>query len=84
MSIEILRSVLGWCAVINYGVLLLWFLFFMFAHDWMHRFYSRWFRLPVEQFDIIHYAAMGIYKIGIILFNLVPYVALLIVARSGS
>lgn len=80
MSIEILRDVLGWCAVINYGVLLLWFLFFLFAHDWMHRFHGRWFRLPVEQFDTIHYAAMAIYKIGIILFNLVPYVALLIVA----
>ena len=80
MSIEILRDVLGWCAVINYGVLLLWFLFFLFAHDWMHRFHGRWFRLPVEQFDTIHYAAMAIYKIGINLFNQVPYVALLIVA----
>jgi hypothetical protein len=30
--------------------------------------------------DAIHYAGMAIYKIGIILFNLVPYVALLIVA----
>jgi len=84
MSIEMLRSVLGWCAVINYGVLLLWFLFFMSAHDWMHRFHSRWFRLPVEQFDTIHYAAMAIYKVGIILFNLVPYVALLIVAPGGG
>ncbi len=80
MSIEIARGVLGWCTVINYGVLLLWFLFFTLAHDWIYRFHARWFRLPVEQFDAIHYAVMGIYKIGIILFNLVPYVALLIVA----
>jgi hypothetical protein len=36
--------------------------------------------MPVEQFDAIHYAAMAIYKIGIILFNLVPYAALIIVA----
>jgi hypothetical protein len=36
--------------------------------------------MPVEQFDSIHYAGMAIYKIGIILLNLVPYVALLIVA----
>ena len=80
MSIEMVRGVLGWCAVINYGLLLWWFLFFTLAHDWMHRFHGRWFRLPIEQFDTIHYAAMGIYKIGIILFNLVPYFALLIVA----
>jgi hypothetical protein len=79
MNVEIARDVLLWCAAINYGVLLSWFLFFRFAHDWMYRFHSRWFRMPAEQFDAIHYTAMAIYKIGIILFNLVPYVALHIV-----
>lgn len=79
MSIELVRDVLLWCTLINYGVLLLWFLFFKTAHDWMHRLHGRWFRLPVEQFDAIHYAGMAIYKIVIILFNLVPYVALHIV-----
>lgn len=79
MSIEIARDVLLWCAAINYGTLLWWFLFFKFAHDWMHRFHGRWFRLSAEQFDAIHYAGMAIYKIGILLFNLVPYVALHIV-----
>jgi hypothetical protein len=76
MSLEVLRDLLLWCAVINYGVLLWWFLFFILAHDWMHRFHGRWFRLPVESFDAMHYAGMTLYKIGIILFNLVPYVAL--------
>jgi hypothetical protein len=79
MNLEIARDVLFWCTAINYGVLLLWFLFFRFAHDWRYRFHSRWFRIPAEQFDAIHYTAMAIYKIGILLFNLVPYVALLIV-----
>ena len=81
MNIEITRDVLLWCTVINYGVLLLWFLVFIFAHDWMHRLHGRWFRLTVEQFDAIHYTGMAIYKIGIILFNLVPYLALLIVQK---
>ena len=79
MSIELVRDVLLWCTLINYGVLLLWFLFFKTTHDWMHRLHGRWFRLPVEQFDTIHYAGMAIYKIVIIFFNLVPYVALRIV-----
>jgi hypothetical protein len=71
-------------AVINYAVLLSWFLAFRFAHDWMYRLHKRWFRIPVEQFDAIHYGSMAMYKIGVILFNLVPYVALLIVARWRS
>jgi len=79
MSIEILRGFLLWCAVTNYGVLLCWFLLFTLAHDWLHRLHSRWFRLTTEQFDAIHYASMAIYKVGILLLNLVPYVALHIV-----
>ena len=80
MNLAIARDVLLWCTAINYGVLLCWFLVFVFAHEWMFRLHGRWFRLPVEQFDAIHYAAMAVYKIGILLLNLVPYVALLIVA----
>ena len=79
MSIETARNALLWCAIINYGVLLVWFLFFILARDFMHRLHGRWFHLSVEQFDAIHYAGMAIFKLGIILFNLVPYIALGIV-----
>ena len=79
MSIEQLRDSLLWCTVINYGVLLVWFLFFILSHGWMHRFHSIWFHLSVEQFDAIHYAGMTVFKLGIILFDLVPYIALRIV-----
>jgi hypothetical protein len=54
---------------------------FMLAHDWMYEFHGRWFHLSVEQFDMLHYAGMSVYKIGIILFNLVPYIALYISRR---
>ncbi|MGR9087999.1 MAG: DUF6868 family protein [Gammaproteobacteria bacterium] len=76
MNLELVRDILLWCTVINYGMLLLWALTFVRAHEWMHRLHGRWFRLPVEQFDAIHYAGMAFYKIAIFLFNLVPYVAL--------
>jgi len=70
MSIEQTRSFLLWCTVINYGILLMWFLIFVLARDWMRRFHGRWFRLSDEQFDALHYVGMSIYKIGILLFNL--------------
>ena len=79
MTIDLVRDVLLWCTVINYGILLLWFLVFSLAHDWMYRFHGRWFRVSPEQFDAIHYAGIAFYKIGIFLFNLIPYVALRIV-----
>jgi uncharacterized protein DUF6868 len=76
MSIEAMRTLSLWCTVINYGILLVWFLVFAFAHDWMRQLHGRWFRLSDQQFDALHYAGMSIYKIGVLLFNLVPFLAL--------
>jgi hypothetical protein len=78
MSIELTRNLLLLCTLINYGILLIWFLVFVFARGWMRRLHGRWFRLSEEQFDALHYAGMSIYKIGILLFNLVPCVVLFV------
>ena len=66
MSIAIVHEVLLWCTVLNYGVLLVWFLFFLLAHNWIYGWHSQWFLLSREQFDTLHYAGMVLYKIGII------------------
>jgi hypothetical protein len=79
MSVDLLRRLLLWCTVINYGVLFVWFLVFVLARDWIQRLHGRWFRLSDERFDTLHYAGMSVYKIGILLFNLGPYVALCII-----
>lgn len=80
MTVEFFAEVLLWSAAINYGVLVVWFAMFTLVHDWMHRLHGRWFRLSVERFDALHYAALAFYKLCIILFNLVPYIALRIAA----
>jgi len=67
--------ILIFCTVINYAILFVWFGVFVFAHDWLYRMHSRWFKIPVETFDSIHYAGIAIYKIGIMLLNLVPLIA---------
>ena len=82
MTIEIMRKALLWCAVVNYGILLVWFLFFVLAHDRIYLLHSQWCRLSVEQFDMLHYAGMSTFKIGILLLNLVPYIALHVVHRA--
>lgn len=79
MSIEIVRSVLLWCTILNYAILLLWAMLLIFAHDGMYRLNSKFFRLTVEQFDLIHYGGIALYKIGVFLFNLMPCIALWIV-----
>jgi len=76
MTIETIRSVLAWCSLINLVLLFWWFLFLSLAHDWTYQYHRKWFRLSVEQFDVIHYAGMALFKIGILIFNLVPYLVL--------
>jgi len=80
VSTHEIKNILLWCAGLNYGLLIIWFGAFVFAHDWMYRLHARWFKLPVESFDAIHYAGLAVYKIGILLLNVVPLVALWLVS----
>ena len=79
MTLEVVRDVLGWCGVINIGILSIWWLFFTFAHDLMYRTHGKWFKIPVETFDTIHYAGIICFKAFVFLFVIVPYLALRIV-----
>lgn len=80
MALDRLREFLIWSTVINYAVLLVWFVAFVYAHDGLYRLHGRYFRLSVERFDALHYAGMASYKVGILLLNLVPLLALLIIS----
>ena len=79
MTVELIRDVLAWCAVINIGWLLWGCWMFALAHDFIFRLHGKWFKLTVERFDAIHYAGMAFFKTGIFLLNIVPYLALRIV-----
>ncbi len=79
MSIEVVRNALLWCTLLNYTLLIIWFLLYALPHNWLYRLCSRWFRLTIEQFDAISFAGIVFYKTAILLFNLVPYLALRII-----
>jgi hypothetical protein len=76
MTTNELKTFLLWCVALDYGLLLLWFGAFVYAHGWMYRIHTRWFKLSPETFDAIHYAGMTVFKIGIMLLGLAPLIAL--------
>lgn len=76
MNIAQLTDFLLYCTLINYVILLIWFFAFTFAKNWMKKLHRQWFNLSDQNFDAIHYSAMAVYKIGILLLNLVPFIAL--------
>jgi Family of unknown function (DUF6868) len=79
MTIEILTRFLAWCLVINYGILILWFLVFVLARDWIYGLHRKWYPISPEQFNAINYAGIAFYKILVFVFVLVPYIALRII-----
>ncbi|MEZ5566411.1 MAG: hypothetical protein R3F24_13320 [Gammaproteobacteria bacterium] len=83
MNIALLKDLLLWCLLANYGVLLVWFAAFAFGRKWLYGLHSRWFNITPEAFDLVHYAGMAIYKVGILLFNLVPLAALYFMANGS-
>lgn len=76
MNMMQLSDFLLYSLLINYGILIIWFVVFVFAKEWMKRLHGQWFKLSDQQFDAVHYGGMAVYKIGVLLFNLVPFIAL--------
>ena len=74
MNTALIRDFFLWYTLVGYGIVLLWFLIFVLAHDWVHRLHGRWFHLSTDMFDAIHYAGMALLKIGIMLFGLIPLI----------
>ncbi len=68
-----------WCSIINYVLLLIWALPVMYWRDGVYRLWGRWFQLSLEQLDVINVGGITLYKMGVILFNVVPCIALYIV-----
>jgi hypothetical protein len=79
MNSDNIKELLVYSLAFNYAILMLWFGVFSLAHDWIYRLHSRWFSLSAETFDALHYAGMAIYKIGIIMLNIAPLIALWLV-----
>ncbi len=79
MEIQTLTTFFMWCTVMNGALLALWIVMLLFAPDWMYRTQSGWLPISREIFDVAMYCFLGAFKIMFLFFNLVPYLALLIV-----
>jgi len=76
LDVEVVRSFLAWCTVLNWVVLLFWWGFLTVAGDWVYELHTKWFKISREVFDAMHYGGMGLFKLLILVFNLVPYLVL--------
>lgn len=76
---EGLKQLLAWCAVINYSILIAWFVIYMIVRGPISRLHGRMFGVEPARINEMMYLAIAIYKILIMVFNLVPYIAIRLV-----
>ena len=79
MDIETLTTFFMWCTIINGGIFLLWTVFLLGTPELVYRIQNFWFPIPRETYNVVIYSFLGLFKIFLLIFNVVPFVALLII-----
>ena len=79
MDIQTLTAFFMWCAIINGSLLTLWTIMLIVAPDFVYRTQSIFFPIPRETFNVVIYAFLGLFKIFLLVFNVAPFIALLVV-----
>jgi hypothetical protein len=79
ISIEQLTAFFGWCTVINIGLLLFSTLMVSLVRDFAINMHSKIFNLDPETLPAMYFDYLGRLKLLMIVFNLVPYLALRII-----
>ena len=79
MNLQILTQFFMWCTIINVALLIITSLIWLFGADFIYKIHGRFFPMPRETFNAIFYFFIGIYKLLVYVFNLIPWIALLII-----
>ncbi len=79
MDIHTLTAFFMWCTILNGALLVFWAIMLILAPDLVYRTQSKWFPISRETFNVVIYSFLGLFKIFFLVFNVIPYVALLIV-----
>lgn len=84
MKTRKIRRFLGICTLLNYAILIIWFAVFTLSYDWVYRVHTSWFPMSKENYDVANYLAMAVYKILVLVLNVIPYIALSIMGSDGE
>lgn len=76
-----LTTLLGWCTVINLGLLIFSTIMLVSMRPVIRKIHSRLFGVDPERLDALYLNFLGNYKLAIFIFNLTPWIALKIMAQ---
>ena len=79
MDIQILTNFFKWCTLINGCIFFLWAVFLLLAPDFTYRVQNKVFPISRSIYDVVIYSFFGFFKVIYLVFNVVPYIALMII-----
>ena len=82
--LETLARVLLRCTGIGFLLLLFAFGFYMLAADFAYELHGDMFGLSTHEVDVVFYCWMGLLKLFVIVFFLIPWLAIKLVLRNGE
>lgn len=80
VDIPTVTTFLGWCAVMNIGILFFTAFWLVAFRDFTKRVHSSLLGVDQDILDAAYIQFMGNLKIAVLVFNVVPYLALKIMA----
>ncbi|HQL89207.1 MAG TPA: hypothetical protein PLQ15_01285 [Syntrophales bacterium] len=83
-NLDGIAGILFRCFLGGMALIVVWFAAYVAAGDWIYRMHSPWFQIPRQTFDAIHYAGMAVTKIAIILFFLLPWIAIKLISGKKT
>lgn len=76
ITTESLTQFFGWCSVINIALLVFTTVIIMILREPILTIHSKLFNIEEEKLQLLYIQFIALYKIAIIMLNVVPYVAL--------
>jgi len=79
MDLQTLTSFFMWCTIINTGFLLFLALIYLLVPNLAYSLQSKFIPISRETFDIVFYSFIGFFKVVVLVFFVVPWIALLLI-----
>ncbi|HUX81248.1 MAG TPA: hypothetical protein VMV35_00265 [Halothiobacillus sp.] len=81
MTLAALTTFFGWASLINIAILMLTFILLTLGRSLIIPLHARLLQVPETELPRIYLTFLGQYKLLIVVFNLVPYIALTIMSH---
>ncbi|MFV0377426.1 MAG: DUF6868 family protein [Mangrovibacterium sp.] len=83
MSLKQIRAFLGWCSVINFGLLFLIGIIYLLFSNRLYAVFNCFSSISIDAYDLYWLQILGIWKIAVWVFFIIPYFAAVLVDKKG-